>query len=341
MSKLPGASSVVAQFQANVTKDKLFNLFKSRTKNYSWSFVDSSKVDLCTDEELRQYHIPMPSEFDSGKRFRRNLYLVCTLNGALVNWFYFFQPLILVSFTGVFIVIFSNTVQLNGRREFDTKTETLVRFEMDMKFLFDMILVCIFGIVLTYAVPHDLTVAINESSANRHRRQQFLNLMTRLLRYDPFADLHDMDYNSNVDPVCAYLWFLYYNLSVNLCRDYLFEKSNNNNVHLHSEDCDCIRDMDGQELRELSGLGYDGVLQCTQKIDIVIDVVKVLRSEFPEKHTQDEEDELVENLVLMAIQSYTDVLKVTERGMCGSVIHCIKRFSIQPPRGQGAYSKSN
>jgi hypothetical protein len=336
------ASSAVATLQQTRVKENVFNIFKNRTKNYSWSILDSAKVDQATDDVLRKYHIPKPSHFTRWKRIRRNIYIFSTLNGAIVNWYYFFQPLILVSFTGVFIVIFSNTVQINGRREFDFKNETLLKFEIDIEFLINMTIICIFGVVLAYSVPKFLTIIFNESEAHRHRRQQYINLMTRILKYDPYSDLHELDYCSDVDPVSGYLWFLYFDFAVNLTRDYLFEYQKKSKMALHPANCDCILDTkEKTDMRMISGMGYDGQLQCTQKIQIVVRVVKVLRQEFPKKTVQDEEDELIDSLCQMALQSYDSVLTVVERGPCGALTSCIKRFSIQPPRGSGAYSKNS
>ncbi|MCG8573286.1 MAG: hypothetical protein MI810_00260, partial [Flavobacteriales bacterium] len=293
-------------------------------------------------------------KFNDWKKFRRNVYIYTTLNGAIVNWYFFFQPLILVSFTGIFIVVLSNTVQVNGRRIFNLGTETFEKAEIDLEWILQMTSVCVFSIVLAYSVPKFLSMIINESAKNRQKRQQFLNLMQRNLRYDPFADMHEMEYNSNVDPVSGYLWFLYYDFALRLTEDFIKDfqrKERSNDIELsklyngpmvHPIDCDCaLLPGADADLGKLAGYGYEGVLQCYQKIDVVKRTVQVLRAEFPKKHQQYDEDELMENLCIMGIECYNRFLGVIERGACSTMTSCITRFSIQPPRGAGAYAKNN
>lgn len=342
-----GTSSAIQIFMKNQNHERINEIYKNRNKDYSWSILDSTIVDRCTDQELRAYHIPKPSEFTPWKRFRRNFYIFCTLNGSLVNWYYFLQPWILASFTGVFIMVFSDTIQTNGRRILSLKTETIVKAEEDAEYTAEITLGCIGGIILTYSLPKMLSMVFNQSDSNRQRRQQFMNFMYRILQYDPFSDMHELDYNSNVDPVSAYLWFLYYDFSVSLTRDMLRKELNKKNKDplyhiqgLHPIDCDCIRDHPGkQDFGMFAELGYEGALLCRQKLTVVKGVVKTIRTEFPQKNNEDEY-ELVESLCLMAIESYNDVLSVQEQGPFSTMLNCIKRFSIQPPRGKNAYYKN-
>lgn len=342
-----GKSSAMQLFMQNENHKRLNDIFRNRGKDYSWSILDSTIVDRCTDQELRAFHIPKPSEFSPLKRIRRNIYIFLTFNGSLVNWYFFLQPAILASFTGVFIMVFSDTIQTNGRRILSLKTETIIQAEQDAEYLIQITLACIGGIILTYSLPKLFSMVFNQSDSNRQRRQQFMNLMYRILQYDPFSNMHELDYNSNVDPVCAYLWFLYYDFCVNLTIDLLKkeQKKSRKDEHLpiqgiHPIDCDCIRDYPKQyDYGLFEEMGYNGALLCRQKIDVTKVVVETIITEFPEKDSH-AKFELLESLCLMSIEAYNDVLSTKNAGAFSTMLDCIKRFSIQPPRGRNAYFRN-
>lgn len=354
--------SATGNMATNHINNSLNRLYKNRSyhskgeRKCTWTVRDSQIVNDASSDEMRRYlHLIKPS-FSNWKRKRREMYAIVTFHGSLLTWGNFFQPIILVASITFWSVTLSGMFSIHFRRFFNTRTETLEMFEWDAEYMLQITAAVVGLIMVIYGLPNVIS-RITSSESNRVRRIQFRLFMQRLAKFNPFMDMHDLDYNSDQDPVQSFLYFQTLPLARSLIRDEIYilyhvdhqELRANSKTSpifydhtIHPHDCDCLEYTSKKEQYNFleDYQVFKDQIRCQQKMEVVLNVIDKIKNIEYNEYEGDDEYTLIENIACITIQCYEDVLKNAEYGDISTVRGWCKLFSCNPPT-QYSSSKIN